>query len=78
MRLQGQRIVVVCIVVVENPSLCHLDATSTENTRGSPFSGYHKLNSGSHPTVFATTPHLQEEKAGMVRECHQRSKGYQR
>ena len=77
-RLQGQRIEVVYIVAVENPSLFHLDETSIKNTPGSPFSGYHKLSSGSHPTISAMTPHLREEKAGMVHECLQRSKGYRR
>ena len=78
MRPQGQRIEVVSIVAVENPSLCHLDAISIENTRGSPFLGYHKTNSGSHPTISAMSPHLGEEKAGMVHEYLQRSKGYRR
>ena len=78
MRLQGQRIEAVCIVPVEIPSLCHLDKTSIENTRDSPFLGYHKLSSESHPTISAMTPHLREGKADMVHECLRRSKGYRR
>jgi hypothetical protein len=77
-RLQGLQIEAVCIVVVGNPSLFRLDKTSIENTQDSPFSGYHKLSSGSHPTISAMTPHLREEKAGMVHECLQKSKGYRR
>ena len=78
MRLQGQRIEAVCIVAVEIHSLFHLDKTSIENTPDSPFSGYHKLSSGSHPTISAVTPHFREGKADMVHECLRKSKGYRR
>ena len=78
MRLQGQRIEAVCIGAVENPSLFHLDKTLIGNTPGNPFSRYHKMSSESRPTISAMTRHLPEEKAGMVRECLQKSKGYRR
>ena len=77
MRLQGQQIEAVCVVAVENPSLYHLDATPIENTPDSPFSGYHKLNSGSHPIILQRLYIFWRKKKISFLNTS-RSKGYRR